>query len=40
MIIDEFHFAFDKCKRKIEFYMHYYNGTEFYKYLSIKKNII
>lgn len=27
MIIDEFHFIFDKCKRKIEFYMSYYNGS-------------
>lgn len=40
MIIDEFHFAFDKCKRKIDFYMHYYNGTEFYKYFYQSRKIL
>ena len=35
MIIDEFHFIFDKCKRKIEFYMSYYNGTEFISILTV-----
>lgn len=40
MIIDEFHWIFDKCKRKIEFYMSYYNGTEFYKYFYQSRKIL
>lgn len=40
MIIDDFHWIFDKCKRKIEFYMSYYNGTEFYKYFYQSRKIL
>lgn len=40
MIRNEFKQAFDICKRKIEFYMSYYNGTEFYKYFYQSRKIL